>query len=531
MLTPAMKTRFLPALFMLTSAFATAAGTATVIQPDKLREQPSRTSWSVMDLHRRTTVRVLETRRDWVKVEADGSRSGWVHEHSLSMDPPGQDPSASPTRTRSSSDAIPVARTAPRASNHALILTLGNPSSATRQDGSNAAAIARLMGVPDANIRQPGPDALNPDGLRQALVDLDARMGDKDRAFIYLSGDGTRLTEDGRCSTALVLPANQGAIGSTELATHVRTLARRADKLVLLSDVKAGNSGCPAPEDGITRSLNDSKGRSAANILYLTATQKTPPPLADGQGGLVTQALLACLDGRATISAAAGMPNGRELRDCAQTTLSTHAGKAGTAPFIALAGNGALIPAPVMPAGGAISPHALLNGLHAQRDESRHLSVSGLRTSYRASEPIRFTLSSSQPGYLHVLAASDDGFTLLFPNQTDPVGRIDRNATVNLPPRDKDASAASRTGKSKTSLLFIVTDGPRNFFRAGLGRSGAFATAPADARTLRDLPLEILGGDNSPTCTRSETRNLGPSQLLLCSTSFGSALQEITETP
>lgn len=516
---------------MLTSAFAAAAGTATVIQSDKLREQPRIGSWSVMELHRRATVRVLETRRDWVKVEADGNRSGWVHEQSLSMDAPGQDISASPARSRSSSDTTPLARTAPRASNHALLLILGPSSSSTRQDGSNATAIARLMGAPDANIRQPGPDALSPDGLRRALVDLDARMGDKDRAFIYLSGEGARLHEDGRCSTAVVLPANQGVISSTELAAHLRTLARRADKLVVLMDTKASGTGCPAPEDGITRSLYDGKGRNGANVLYLAATRTPPPPLADGQGGLVTQALLACLDGRAMLSAAAGMPTGRELRDCAQTTLATHAGKAGTVPFIALAGNGALIPAPVMPAGGAISPHALLNGLHAQRDESRQLNVSGLRTSYRAGEPIHFTLSSNQPGYLHVLAASDDGFTLLFPNQTDPVGRIDRNATVNLPPRDKDASTDSRAGKSKTSLLFLVTDGPRNFFRAGLSRSGAFAAAPADARTLRDLPLEILGGDNSPTCTRSETRNLGPGQLLLCSTSFGSALQEITETP
>jgi hypothetical protein len=523
MLMPFMKTRLFPALFMLTGTFAMAAGTATIIRPDKLREQPASSSWSVMELHRRTTVRVLETRRDWVRVEADGNRSGWVHEQSLSMDAQEQDRSASPAR---SSNTAPLARTAPRASNHALILTLGNPSS-SRQDGSNATAIAHLMGVPDANIRQPGPDALSLDGLRQALVDLDARMGDKDRAFIYLSGDSSRQVEDGHCSTAVVLPAAQGVIGSKELAAHLRTLARRADKLFILIDTRPGGTDCPAPEDGIARSLNDSKGRAGTNVLYFATTQKTT----DGQGGLVTRALLACLDGQAALSAAAGMPNGRELRDCAQATLTTHAGKAGTVASIALAGNAALIPAPVMPAGGARSPHALLSGLHAQRDDSRQLSVTGLRTNYRSSEPIRFTVASGQPGYLQVLAAADDGFTLLFPNQTDPVGRIDRNATISLPPRDKDSSSASGALRSTSSLLFIVTDSPRNFFRAGFSRSGAFATVPADARTLRDLPLEILGGDNSPTCTRSETRNLGPSQLLLCSTSFGAALHEITEMP
>ena len=54
--------------------------------------------------------------------------------------------------------------------------------------------------------------------------------------------------------------------------------------------------------------------------------------------------------------------------------------------------------------------------------------------------------------------------------------------------------------------------------------AGPIATAPSDARSLRDLPLEVLGGDNSPACTQGETRNLGPQQARRCSAAFGAAL-------
>ena len=72
---------------------------------------------------------------------------------------------------------------------------------------------------------------------------------------------------------------------------------------------------------------------------------------------------------------------------------------------------------------------------------------------------------------------------------------------------------------------------PRNFLRAGFGGNGTYAIAPADGRTLRDLPLEVIDGDNSPACTRSETRNMGPEQARRCSTAFGSALVDLPAGP
>ena len=37
----------------------------------------------------------------------------------------------------------------------------------------------------------------------------------------------------------------------------------------------------------------------------------------------------------------------------------------------------------------------------------------------------------------------------------------------------------------------------------------------------------MIEGDNSPACTRSETRNMGMEQARRCSTAFGSALIDL----
>ena len=53
-------------------------------------------------------------------------------------------------------------------------------------------------------------------------------------------------------------------------------------------------------------------------------------------------------------------------------------------------------------------------------------------------------------------------------------------------------------------VLALVTDAPRNFLRAGFGGNGTYAIAPADGRTLRDLPqalkevLERIPADAHP---------------------------------
>ena len=122
-----------------------------------------------MEMRRRASVRILETRRDWIRIEADGQRSGWVPERDLDLSTSEAFAAlqATAAMTTAPEQARALPRSLPRAANHALILPLGGASA---PDAASATSIARLMGVPDANIQQPAAAALaTPDGLREAL--------------------------------------------------------------------------------------------------------------------------------------------------------------------------------------------------------------------------------------------------------------------------------------------------------------------------------------------------------------------------
>jgi len=467
----------------LASMAGLAADTATLTAPEKLRADPSPYAAVVGAVHRLATVRIVDERRDWYQVEADGGRSGWLPRNSLQLDTPAP-AAASASQPGPGSDARIVPRSTPRASNHALLLSL-DPARA-RADGEAAAAIARLMGVPDANLQQPPAAQLDADGLRRALAALDARLGTDDRAFIHLSGAGGNPP----CADAIPT-AGRDALPLSEFNGFLRNLARKADKLVVVAD--AGDSRCPAP------AINAATG----NTLTLSGPRGT------------TQALRDCLDGRAQLTASAGIATGEDWRHCAQAALG--AGR------ITLGGNPSIAPAPGLAVTTQTSPRKLLQAIHAQRSERRNVIVGGMRGSYRASETIRVSVSGPQSGQLYLLAARDDGFALLHPSPAAPAERFTGSQSVSLAARDM--------GSGNVRLLALVTDSPRNFMRAGFSGSGNVATAPADARSLRDLPLEILGGDTSLTCQRAETRNLGAAQARQCSTAFGSAIADLSISP
>lgn len=472
----------------LASMAGLAADTATLTAPEKLRADPSPYAAVVGAVHRLATVRIVDERRDWYQVEADGGRSGWLPRQSLQLDTPAP-AAASASQPGPGSDARLVPRSTPRASNHALLLSL-DPARA-RADGEAAAAIARLMGVPDANIQQPPAAQLDADGLRRALAALDARLGTDDRAFIHLSGAGGNPP----CADAIPT-AGRDALPLSEFSAFVRNLARKADKLVVITD--AGDSRCPAP--AITAA-------ATGNVLALSGPRGT------------TQALRDCLDGRALLTASAGIATGDDWRHCAQAALGPRDGAA----RITLGGNPSIAPTPGLAAATPASPRKLLQAIHAQRSERRNVTVGGLRSNYRAGETIRVSVSGPQGGQLYLLAARDDGFALLHPSPAAPAERFTGSQSLSLAARD--------LGTGNVRLLALVTDSPRNFMRAGFSGAGNVATAPADARSLRDLPLEILGGDTSPTCQRAETRNLGTAQARQCSTAFGSAIADLIISP
>ena len=128
-----LRLRLALAVALLAASPVTRAQTATVTHASALREHPDNSARSIMEVHRRASVRILETRRDWIKVEADGLRSGWLPERDLDIGAGEafvalQTPPAPPAAIE-----LPRVqpRSQPRASHHALLLPVGGSASSS----------------------------------------------------------------------------------------------------------------------------------------------------------------------------------------------------------------------------------------------------------------------------------------------------------------------------------------------------------------------------------------------------------------
>lgn len=503
------------------------AGTVLLTRPDKLRESPSPFAFGIADVHRRSSAQVLEVRGEWVRVGIAGSRSGWIHRDSTDLDsrPPESTTVPAPAYPMNNAPSAAVPRSAARASNHALILDLtpALPSGLTNPDASSAGRMAVLMGVPDANTRFLGHDALNLDGLRQALAELDARVGDQDKVFIHLAGFGARPRNGQTCGDAL-LSADQHMFTATELHRYLDGLAARADKVFVIIDAGRGDDRKPGPAqrsrfsqqpaaDSTCSSESFGQGSTPlpSNVQILLAAPRHRTAFEDENGGLATQALLACLEGKAPTPGESGLADGDALRRCAQPLLDRKPG----GQQLALAGNPALIPAPFSWASdpiGAEAPRRTLDAIHAQRDQRRRFDVRPSGRANATTTPIQIV--SDRPGHLYVLMAGEDGLSLLYPNQYSPDTRLEPGTSVSLPPPEGRKSLAG------ARLLFLLTDGARTPYRGGFVPAGAVSVTHPDARGLRSATEELLGGDATPQCRFSETRNLGATQARQCSTGF-----------
>lgn len=501
-----------------------AAETAVLTRPEKLRESPSAFAFGLADVHRRSSVQVLEVRGEWVRVEIAGSRNGWIRRDSTDLDSrPAQGteaPLPTPPRRGGSPAALP--RSAARASNHALIIDLTAPAPDGRNgaDAGNASRIATLMGVPDANTRHVSGEALSLDGLRQALADLDARVGEQDRALIHIAADGARPQGARECGDALLTRDHQ-LLTATELHRYLQGLAGRADKVFLIIDAGRGDERNPPPGQRNRFSRQTPAGAACggdvfgnaslpANIQILLASPRNRAAFENENGGLATQALTACFDGQAVTQSDHGLADGDALRRCAQPFLDRM--RAGQQ--LTVAGNSGLIPAPFSWASdptGADAPRRILEAIHAQRDNRRRLDITPVRA---ADGTTTVRIASDRPGYLYVLLASENALTLLHPNQHSPDMRLEPGTTVTLPTPDGRKSLAG------SRLLFLLTDSARSPQRGGFLPSGVVSATHPDARGLRTATEELLGGDPRPQCRFSETRNLGADQARQCSTGF-----------
>lgn len=501
------------------------AESAQLIHSEPLRAQPSVAAHSIMEIARRSEVQVLETQRGWTRVEAGGGRTGWLRDTSLDRNAAVAPVSGGgqwlPSLSVGGNTSYPL----PRTSQHALVLTIGRVagSPAIALEGNQAdvrlgAGIARLSGVPDANIRYRADAELDKDGLHQAFAELDAHMGNGDRALIYLSAFGVHRQASGRCSEA-ILAHDRNAFGLEDLMRHLQLLAAKADKIFLILDAGRGDgpAGTQAVSPRFVRALSDPSCKGAqpniesahlpANVLILTASRLNENAGGTQAGGLFSQALYACLSGQPAPDSPSGLPTGEALITCSRQVMA-----AGASPqHPSLMGNGDLAPALQTPDRPTRDARQVLHAIHSQRDQRRRVEVTRLSA---APGSTRLRVGSSEAGYVYVLSASRGGFRLLYPYIGDQQNPIQRSADIEIP----------LTAEKDNEWLVIVSDAVRQPRRAGFVSDGPSAQLNADAAGVREITQEFLSGDGSRTCLFSETRNLGPSQALACSSRFGATM-------
>lgn len=502
------------------------AESAQLIHSEPLRAHPSVTAQGIMEVARRSEVQILETQRGWTRVEAAGGRKGWLRDTSLDRNATVAPVSGGdPLRPPSPSMVGNTARMLPRASQHALILTIGQAAGSppTVLDGSLAdarlgAEIARLSGVPDTNIRYRTDAELDKDGLHQAFAELDAHMGNGDRALIYLSAVGVHRQASGRCSEA-ILTHDRNAFNLEDLIRHLQLLAGKADKIFLILDTGRGESatGTSVVSPRFARTLSDPNCKTVqssiesshlpTNVLILTASRLNENAGGTQAGGLFSQALHACLSGQPAPDSPSGLPTGEALITCSRHVIAAGPGTQ----HPSLIGNGDLVLALQTTSEQARDARQVLRAIHAQRDQRRRVEVTRLSA---APGSTRLRVSSGEAGYVYILSANRSGFRLLYPSLSGQQGPIQRSADIEIP----------LAAEKDSEWLVIVSDAVRKPGRAGFVSDGPSAQLDANAAGVREIIQEFLSGDGSRTCLFSETRNLGASQALACSSRFGAAM-------
>lgn len=514
------------AVSLCLQSFPGLAENAQLIRQEPLRTNASFNAQTIMGVARRTEVRILESQQGWTRVEAAGGRTGWLPEASLDRHAiPSQGGIFSVQGAAAPAPERPVPRALPRASRHALVLTIGSiaatPSvilAGSSADARLGAEIARLSGIPDSNIRYRADGELDREGLHQAFAELDARMGNGDQAIVYLSAAGVHRQQHGRCTEA-ILTHEHDAFPLDELQRHLQLLAGKADKVFLILDTGRGDSPAdpPAVASRFARQFSDpgcataqpglESGRLPANVLVLAASRPNENAGDTAAGGLFSQALLACLSGGPLPGNPSGLPTGEALIACSRQLIA--AGPAIQHP--GLAGNGELALAPQTFDQNPRDASQVLHALHAQRDQRRRVELTHLSA---APGLARLRVNSSEPGYVYILSAGKREFQLLYPPSGSQQLPISRTTDLEIP------VDSERNGE----WLVLVSDAVHQPRRAGFIADGPGARLPVDANGARDLLLEFLSGDGSRNCLFSETRNLGPSQARACSSRFAATL-------
>jgi hypothetical protein len=324
---------------------------------------------SLGTLRANTSVEPLRSEGGWTQVRAEG-KTGWVRASAL--------PSAGAVvaqaaqvdsgRTQAQSGIVTTAVRGippPRASRHALIIGVGqysdpavSPLAGVALDMDSATLMALQMGVPQSNITVVRDLAATKSRIASEINQLNARVADGDRVFIYYSGHGTRwydpsIRED-TCVEAL-LASDRGTLTNDEMAALLKPIADKTDKLMVLYDAchsggvvnepmrtRSLNLGgemltprfspvgtaaqCAQPSNLRTRSLlgeQQKRGGLPENIVHIASSRNDEVSFDDPRrGGVATVAWRECMAGEARDLDRSGQISVEEIAACAQAKIN-----------------------------------------------------------------------------------------------------------------------------------------------------------------------------------------------------------------
>ena len=187
-----------------------------------------------------------------------------------------------------------------------------------------------------------------------------------------------------------------------------------------------------------------------------------------------------------------------------------------------VASKGAPTPAGPTAALPPFTPELMLRQVYEGRDPQRVVTVSIDAPQARVGkDALRFSVTSSTPGYLYVLALGtrDSDFQLLFPNAVDKNTRFEAGEVRKLPGPQWSWPARGPVGTHR--FVAIVSDEPRDFVPLGAQEEGAFRRFPLEtgARLYRDYAGRKPLYAGQVRCVRVDN----------CSTSYGAAAFSIDE--
>jgi hypothetical protein len=456
------------------------------------------------------------------------------------------------------------------AETHALIMTISDygvpgvpPLQGVAQDAGSAKEIARRMGVKEANMLFLTNGELSHAGMDAAFDRLQQRIAPNDNVFIYYSGHGGRaLVRDpeDRCAEALITADGRGFMDN-EIEAKLKLLSRKASKMVVFLDAchsggtttraagsrfqakyfpRSTGEACSTPVNVLKRNIGAgtrSAGSGAQNYTYIAAARDNEVSLDEpGRGGVATQAWLECMRGRARDVDGSGAITADEIQACAQEIINAKLRNVPgfSAHHISIAGNARAVLSFAdrkEAARAEPSPLDTLKDIHAQRDDRRVVTFRMREPKVRiGQDKVRFTVSSTHPGYLYILMVGSDrkSFDMLFPNRLDRSNLIDAGQVLSLPRPSWEVTAGGPPGS--VQLLAIVADAPRDFSKLALKPAGPFSIVEASAPAIVDLQLVA---QQAPSASATECagdaarRNLVVAQR--CSNAYGAALVELVE--